>query len=158
MDKLQSFIDILQDSIPVIEEFTQSDVKDFMVDGHEKYFPMICSEYTTDSMETVDMDESNFLNAEYYDTKWVSIQGDCFMCFNQSIDNDTLIIDVLEVNKEIRREGLGRLILTTIEKCAKELYGHIKIQPFDTCSELFWMHMGYEENSRLGDGLYKFIG
>jgi hypothetical protein len=58
------------------------------------------------------------------------------------------IIDVLEVNEDMRRHGLGGNIVSIIESVAETYYPTISVSPFDTDAINFWEHMKYykEEN------------
>ena len=59
-----------------------------------------------------------------------------------------LFIDVLEVNEEMRGQGLGGNIVSIIESVAETYYPTISVSPFDTDAINFWEHMEYykEEN------------
>lgn len=163
LTRLDRFIENLQNAFRdggyhmSCEPMTQRQVKQFMSDGHVEDFPMICSEYTKDSDFLVELDDSNFLNSLQYDHDWISIDDTCFLSFHEN-HPDIFTMDVFELMVEERGYGLAATLLEVIEECASVSYEMINVYPFDSSSELFWKHMGYEENDKLGHGLFKYIG
>ena len=151
IDDLLERLETLSDTVKVIDQ--QSLKKAFILYGYLGYqdnFPMICNEYTPDSNFDVDIDESKFLNDKSYNGTWiVGCDDDTFnflICLKTY--EQILFIDVLEVNEDMRGQGLGGNIVSIIESVAETYYPTISVSPFDTDAINFWEHMEYykEEN------------
>lgn len=142
---IEEFIDKLQ---IILEEehclssdmYSQKQLR-YILKDVEQNFPMTCFEYTSDDMFEEFSDRSKFLYDEVHDGKWMFIDDVCLVCFQDN--DDSLIIDVFEVNDRFRGEGFGRKIVECIEKSCEGIYNNIKVVPFDTKAETFWEHMCY---------------
>lgn len=114
-----------------------------------KEFPMICFEYSDDSIFESTIWDSKFLNDESYDGVWLSIEDVCLICFNKNsfdVKSREIILDVFEINENYRNRGYAHDILETLEFCVKKYNcDYIKVSPYDSMSESFWRHMGYNE-------------
>ena len=148
VDDLLERLETLSDTINVIDQKSLKNT--IILLGCQNQFPMICYEHTNDSNFDVDMDESKFLNDRNYNGTWI------IGCNDDTIDflvclktyEQILFIDVLEVNEDMRKQGLGGNIVSIIESVAETYYPTISVSPFDTDAINFWEHMEYykEEN------------
>lgn len=131
------------------EVLYQEDVKSFMQEHiDDDSFPMICREYTKDSIFDTILDDSKFLNWEEYDHFWVSVDDTTFLCLHEISNATILVIDVIEVHENFRGQNIGKTLVKIIETCGEGFFKQIIVQPYDSSSELFWKHMGYEENEK----------
>ena len=153
MNKL--FIDDLVERLEtatctIIKKCDQKEVS-FQLKSQELYdqFPMISYEYTSDSQFQVEPQESQFLNDIFHKGTWLIGSDDDTINFiiNLQSNGQSLFIDAIEVNKDMRGDGLGGTIVTVIESIAEQYYSKISISPFDTDAMNFWKHMGYSEDN-----------
>lgn len=148
VDDLLERLETLSDTVNVIDQKSLKNT--IILYGCKDQFPMICNEYTPDSNFDVDIDDSKFLNDRSYNGTWI------IGCNDDTIDflvclktyEQIFFIDVLEVNEDMRRHGLGGNIVSIIESVAETYYPTISVSPFDTDAINFWEHMKYykEEN------------
>ena len=148
VDDLLERLETLSDTVNVIDQKSLKNT--IILYGCQNQFPMVCNEYTPDSNFDVDIDESKFLNDGCYNNTWIIGYDDdtinfliCLKTYEQ-----ILFIDVLEVNDDMRGQGLGGNIVSIIESVAETYYHTISVSPFDTDAINFWEHMEYynEEN------------
>ena len=148
IDDLLERLETLSDTVNIIDQKSLKNT--IILYGCQNRFPMVCNEYTPDSNFDVDIDESKFLNDGSYNGTWIIGYDDdtinfliCLKTYEQ-----ILFIDVLEVNDDMRGQGLGGNIVSIIESVAETYYHTISISPFDTDAINFWEHMEYynEEN------------
>lgn len=124
--------------------------KRILEDDCQEMFPMVSNEFTSDSGFFVDIDESKFLNDSDYACTWI-VGNDYddnvkfLLCLDTYDKEKTLSIEVFEVNRSMRGQGLGANVISVIESFAENHYDYISISPFDTDAINFWEHMGYEE-------------
>jgi len=153
MNKL--FIDDLVERLEtatctIIKKCDQKEVS-FQLKSQELYdqFPMISYEYTSDSQFQVEPQESQFLNEIFHKGTWLIGSDDDTINFiiNLQSNGQILFIDAIEVNKDMRGDGLGGTIVTVIESIAEQYYSKISISPFDTDAMNFWKYMGYSEDN-----------
>ena len=148
VDDLLERLETLSDTVNVIDQKSLKNT--IILLGCQNQFPMICYEHTNDSNFDVDMDESKFLNDRNYNGTWiVGCDDDAFnflICLKTY--EQILFIDALEVNEDMRGQGLGGNIVSIIESVAEPYYPTISVSPFDTDAINFWEHMEYykEEN------------
>jgi len=147
IDDLLEKMENLSDTVKVID---QGSLKNIIILYDCNQFPMICNEYTPDSNFDVDIDESKFLNDRSYNGTWIIGCNDDTIDFLVCLKSyeQMLFIDVLEVNEDMRGQGLGGNIVSIIESVAETYYPTISVSPFDTDAINFWEHMEYykEEN------------
>lgn len=143
LDDLTERLNTIFDGVQILD---QKSVKGHLVflDMTRK-FPMICNEYTQDSNIDVDIDESKFLNDKSYNGIWI-LGGsedtiDFILCLKTY--EQILFIDVLEVNSEMRNQGIGGNVVSIIESVAEQYFSAIFVSPFDTDAINFWEHMEY---------------
>ena len=148
IDDLLERLETLSDTVKVIDQGSLKGV--IYLFGCQNQFPMICYEHTNDSNFDVDISESKFLNTRAYGGTWIIGCNDDTIDFLVCLKSyeQMLFIDVLEVNEEMRGQGLGGNIVSIIESVAETYYPTISVSPFDTDAINFWEHMEYykEEN------------
>lgn len=138
-----------------VYSLTQNEVKEEI--SLESGFNMLSNEKTKDNEFDVDIDESKFLNDTFYEENWVKVSygnAIAFVCVN--VSNNNLNISAIEVNEDCRGYRFGRMIVEGIENYAiNEGFETIVLSAFDSDSNSFWEHMGYN-NSDCGV-MYKNI-
>lgn len=148
VDELLERLETLSDTVNVTDQTSLKST--IILYGCQDRFPMVCNEYTPDSNFDVDIDESKFLNDRCYNNTWIIGYDDdtinfliCLKTYEQ-----ILFIDVLEVNDDMRGQGLGGNIVSIIESVAETYYPTVSVSPFDTDAINFWEYMEYykEEN------------
>ena len=140
LDDLTERFDTIVDGTRIL---TQKEMKTLLLD--ENQFPMICNEHTPDSNFEVTVDESKFLNDKSHNGTWI-LGGsedsiDFILCLKTY--EQILFIDVLEVNSEMRNQGIGGNVVSIIESVAEQYFSAIFVSPFDTDAINFWEHMEY---------------
>ena len=148
IDDLLERLENLSDTVKTIDQ--QSLKNSIILFGCQDKFPMVCSEYTPDSNFSVDIDESKFLNDRCYNGTWIVGCDDDTINFLicLKIYGQILSIDVLEINEDMRGQGLGGNIVSIIESVAEIYYPTISISPFDTDALNFWEHMEYYKDDK----------
>lgn len=139
-----------------VQVLSQKQVKEeLLLNGS---FDMLTNEKTDDTMFSVEINESRFLNDESYDKTWVKVYlGDIvsFVCVDTVGDN--LSILAIEVSRFYRNYGFGKTLVKSIEKFANRSgFNCVEVSPFDESSRKFWEYLGYEESER-STKMYKKI-
>lgn len=138
-----------------VTNITQDEVKEDI--RYHDDFKMLANEFTNDSQFSVEIDESKFLNDKNYEKDWFKIfYGDdiIYVCLRN--DEENVEISAIEVNKNYRGDGFGKIVVEAIENYAtNQKFKGVKVYSFDTEAESFWNHLGYFDN---GNGyLYKEV-
>ena len=146
IDDLLERLGNLSDTVNTIDQ--ESLKNTIILFGCQNQYPMVCNEYTPDSNFEVGIDDSKFLNDRNYNDTWIIGCDDDTINFLVCLKTyeRTLFIDVLEVNEDMRGQGLGGNIVSIIESVAETYFPVISVSPFDTDGINFWEHMEYEEN------------
>lgn len=146
IDDLLERLGNLSDTVNTIDQESLKDI--IILFGSQNRFPMVCNEYTPDSNFEVGIDDSKFLNDGNYNDTWIIGCDDDTINFLVCLKTyeRTLFIDALEVNEDMRGQGLGGNIVSIIESAAETYYPVISVSPFDTDAINFWEHMEYEES------------
>lgn len=139
-----------------VQVLSQKEVKEELLSNGS--FDMLTNEKTDDTMFSVEISESRFLNDESYDKTWVKVYlGDIisFVCVDTVGDN--LSILAIEVSRFYRNYGFGKILVKSIENFAnKSGFNCVEVSPFDESSRKFWECLGYEESER-STKMYKKI-
>lgn len=144
---LDDLLENLEEIVPDVWTTGSQESMKYKLDEEYWKFPMICFERTDDSSFEVPMDESKFLNDSSHKGLWIAGCDDDIIHFilNLKENNGSLEIDAIEVNVNMRGEGMGGDIVSSIETAAEDRYDKIIVSPFDTTAMNFWEHMGYDE-------------
>ena len=151
MNKLNKLVDDFQTELSDTwslesEVYTQNEVKNILEECPNE-FPMICFENTNDSDFIVDISESKFLNDESHEGEWLIIEpanNIGIICLKEN--DDTLHIDVFEINMLFRGIRFSRQIIEALETSSKKYYKKIVVVPFDSSAYNFWEHLEYRNN------------
>ena len=139
-----------------VQVLSQREVKEeLLLNGS---FDMLTNEKTDDTIFSVEINESRFLNDNSYDKTWVKVYlGDIISYVCVDTVGDNLSILAIEVSRFYRNYGFGKTLVRSIEKFANRSgFNCIEVSPFDENSRKFWEYLGYEESER-STKMYKKI-
>lgn len=148
---IKDFIESIENSGYCVDRLKQRGVKELLADNPDiaKNFPMICCEYTEDSVFESSIHDSKFINDRSHEGDWFVIgdEDEVYCILNLQEHGQYLVIDTIEVNAQMRGKGIGGKIIDIIESVGEEYYNYIEVSPFDTGAINFWESREYVESN-----------